>query len=300
MQINPNLSFIALKVLSSPRKQLNPVKTYVFLCILTFKKCPFSWRVSPNICPNVVAWVTHSLVFSLSEYKGVCADIWTFETLRKWKQSQNNSDLWKDANVRWMGRKWEKRQEGFNEKTINFREVLLKSATFGIFPGVYLHLGEKLRGLIMNCWAANYSVIVTWVSLGSSPHLPPSCSNSVTSLLPNSYPPWWFPMGLHLIQLSEHTHTICFEVFFLNHWHDSSAASLGKRTVAKFSHFPENTLVTFWIWNRPSGKTCGETSALPKQELGGERELRWTKPRVNEERERGEGQKGKAVKRRVE
>lgn len=148
----------------------------------------------------------------------------------------------------------------------------------------------------MNCWTANYSVIVTWVSLGSSPHLPPSCSNSVTSLLPNSYPPWWFPMGLHLIQLSEHTRTICFEVFFLNHWHDSSPASLGKRAVAKFSHFPENTLVTFWIWNCPSGKTCGETSALPKQELGGERELRWTKPRVNEGREVGEARKAKLWK----
>lgn len=31
-----------------------------------------------------------------------------------------------------MGRKWEKQQEGFNEKTINFREVLLKSAAVGI------------------------------------------------------------------------------------------------------------------------------------------------------------------------
>lgn len=95
--------------------------------------------------------------------------------------------------------------------------------------------------------------MATWVSLGCSPGLPPSCSNSLTSLLPNSYPPWCFPMGIQLIQLSEHTLTICFEVFFsLDHSRNSSAASLGKCNVMQFSHFPDHA---FWVWNHPSGET---------------------------------------------
>lgn len=74
--------------------------------------------------------------------------------------------------------------------------------------------------------------MVTWVVLEcSSPS--PSCSNSLTSLLPNPYPPWWFPMGLQLIQLSEHTNTICLEMFFLNHAHNNLAAASRKHTFAK-------------------------------------------------------------------
>lgn len=165
----------------------------------------------------MAAWVTHPLVSSLSEYKGVCADIWTFEALRKWKQSQNNGDLWKDANVRWMGRKWEKRQEGFNEKTINFRDVLstVCRPPSEYFPE-FIFIGWKAqrgKNEPLSCKLLSNSYMSFF---GVSPHFPPSCSNSVTSLLPNSYPPWWFPMGLHLIQLSEHTHTICFEVFFFS------------------------------------------------------------------------------------
>lgn len=76
-------------------------------------------------------------------------------------------------------------------------------------------------------------------------------------------------------------------VFFLNHWHDSSAASLGKRTIVKFCHFPESTLVTFWIWNRPSGKTCGGNISAPKTRA------RWgERAWVNEaESKRGEGKR---------
>lgn len=46
----------------------------------------------------------------------------------------------------------------------------------------------------------------------------------------------------------------------------------------------------------------GTTSALAKQKCGGAagRERFGERPRVNEGRERGEGQKGKVVKRRVE
>lgn len=51
---------------------------------------------------------------------------------------------------------------------------------------------------------------------------PPSYSNSLTSLLPNPRPPWWFPMGLQLIQLSEHTNTICFEMFFFSTNHTTT------------------------------------------------------------------------------
>lgn len=149
----------------------------------------------------------------------------------------------------------------------------------------------------MNCWAENYSVMATWVPLGSSPGLPPSCSNSLTSLLPNSYPPWWFPMGLQLIQLSEHTLTICFEVFF-------SPSTI--RATARLLHYPnaplpnsaispDNASITFWVWNRPSGKTI---SALnPRAGRGGRVGERGG---VNEGRERGEDQRGEAVKRREE
>ena len=56
---------------------------------------------------------------------------------------------------------------------------------------------------------------------------PPSYSNSLTSLLPNLYPPLWFPMGLQLIQLSEHTNAICLKMFFffLNWARNNGAAA---------------------------------------------------------------------------
>lgn len=38
---------------------------------------------------------------------------------------------------------------------------------------------------------------------------------SLTSLLPDSDPPLWFPMSLQLTQLSEHTTTICLKMFVL-------------------------------------------------------------------------------------
>lgn len=105
---------------------------------------------------------------------------------------------------------------------------------------------------------------------------PPSRSNSLTSLLPSSYPPRWFPMGLQLIQLSEHTNTICFELFLSQ----SFTPQLG--SCAKVVHFsskkksPKNLWVkrekkkyaTFSPFKLAGGENQLDTSELWKWKLG--------------------------------
>lgn len=60
---------------------------------------------------------------------------------KKWKQSRNNGDSWKEANVRWMERKWAKPQEVINEKTINFKESqwLQSLLSLGVIPEAHPH-----------------------------------------------------------------------------------------------------------------------------------------------------------------
>lgn len=135
MQMLLNFSFIALKVLLSPRKPLHLFQSVLILWLGTFS---LPQRFRTNLFFTHWKCFIHSISSppSAKKKKKKKAE-WhlssalngqnlrkfgTFVSMRKWKQSQNNSDLWKEANVRWMGRKWAKPQEVFNEKTIKFKE----------------------------------------------------------------------------------------------------------------------------------------------------------------------------------
>lgn len=81
--------------------------------------------------------------------------------LKKWKRSQNNGDAWKEANVRWMERKWAKPQEVINEKNINFKESQY-FPFFSVFSSLKLtvlcrekHTQTHKHEAITNCWAEN-------------------------------------------------------------------------------------------------------------------------------------------------
>lgn len=137
---------------------------------------------------------------------------------------------------------------------------------------------------------------------------PPSRSNSLTSLLPSLYPPRWFPMGLQLIQLSEHTNTICFELFL------SQSFTPQLDSCAKVVHFsskkksPKNSWVkrekkklchvfSFQISQRR--KPTGYIRALKMKTWRDESDNKRS-GKVNKGSEGGEDQKTKAVKRREE
>lgn len=140
--------------------------------------------------------------------------------------------------------------------------------------------------------------------------LPPplSCSNSLTSLLPSLYPPWWFPMGLQLIQLSEHTNTICFELFLSQ----SFTPQLGScKKVVHLSRKRKKAQKNSGV-KREKKRPCHVFSfqisrrrkptrhrALKMKTLRDESDNKRS-GKVNKGREGGEDQKTKAVKRREE
>lgn len=134
---------------------------------------------------------------------------------------------------------------------------------------------------------------------------PPPCSNSLTSLLTNSYPPLWLPMGLQLIQLSEHTNTICF--FSTNHKvairlsraesHRWGILFLNKTSNGfKFSHlFPLFFFtLSFRVWTRHLAYSTGSIKAS-NTKTHSKRKKKWMRGG-----EKGEDQRSKVVKRRVE
>lgn len=145
MQISLTLSFIALKPLSSPRKQLRSLTIEAFSLHFNHPKRLFSRDISKRLSKRGGQWGVHSS----SACRNTKDCLLTFQHSKPWENENSPKTIvtfermlmWDE----WGGNGTNGRR-AFNEETIKFQEWFSKFAAFGIFPGVYLPLAEKLRG----------------------------------------------------------------------------------------------------------------------------------------------------------